>query len=271
MRAFSRSILKVLVFLTSVGVAQAVAPPDPRPAFLPSTPPGTKAVATYSAADVLGTVVTDSSQIPAGHAYREGKFDSGVKTKWPGAKIGTEIDVIVQIILDAPPATAERDLDSAWGNMRYILRVVFDVTAQAKADALVRIVGAQTDPLKKSRAATFAASLFEELLDPRLLAMEKDRLDDATVVDVLREEIGPVIKFTARGKARYRILDAIKEIGIVVDAAPFETADEAASCAALKDWLTAHSTLITTKCNEAKAKPDRELPSVIVRPWDARW
>jgi hypothetical protein len=40
-----------------------------------------------------------------------------------------------------------------------------------------------------------------------------------------------------------------------VDEAPFEIADEAAGCAALKTWLTDNWAQVTVKCAETKANP----------------
>ena len=173
-------------------------PPFPRPAFLPSTPAVAKAISAYTAADVFGVVIT--LELPAGHPYdaTNKNYPTDLKIDWPGAKIPASIDTMVQIVLDAP---ANEHLDAAWDNLRYIFRKVMDVSDVEKADALVRVVAAQADPLKKARAADLATSMFLELLDPRLLAYRKEQLDDPTVVSVLTREERPSIKYTARREA----------------------------------------------------------------------
>ena len=258
-----------LVFSPVYGNAED---PYPRPAFLPSTPSATKEVSTYTVDDVMGVAVTFTHQLPPGHLYAVGKkYDDGLKENWPGAKVPTQIDAMAQIILNAPATASRTDIDNAFRNIRYILRHVFDVTAEAKADALVRSVNAQTDPLKKARAIELASSLFEELLDPRLIHFEKELLDDGTVEANVFITDERRTKITRRGRARERILGNLSVAGIVVDLHPFFTVDQAAGCAALKAWLTANWGQIITKCAEAKAKPNRELPHVSVAPWDARW
>lgn len=278
--------MKTILYFLSVALAcfpvcVLARDPFPRPAFFPSTPPTTKPIANYTAADVFGVTVTIPEQLPAGHPYAaDKKYDARLKTGWPGAKNLESIDALVQIALDAPAITkirgrgeakAWRALNDAWCNISYILREVMDVPESSKADALVRIVATQSDPMKKARAAEFASSMFPEFLDPRLLAYQKAQLDSPEVISFLRMEESPSIQYTARATARRMILIELKNLGLSLDTSLFETSDESSGCAALKAWLTANWPQITTKCAEAKAKPDRKLPTVSVWSCDARW
>ena len=245
----------------------------PMPAYYPSAPDKDKAIADYTPSDVLGCIGT--IQLPEGHKFLEGKqYEAGLKANWAGAKDATKIDAMLQLVLDAPSTIEWGELNGGFTNVCYAMREVMDVTAVVKADALVRVVVAQTDPLKTVRAKTFAAGLFEEFLDPRLLAYEKERLDDATVVgDMVREgdsgNIHDIV--TARRDSRDIILLYLERtLGMTVDETPFRIEDEAAGCAALKAWLTAHWTEISTKCAEKAAVPNRQLPTVFSAQWDAR-
>lgn len=266
------TIRLVIATLASSSILNA-AEPRPMPAYYPSAPDNDKAIAEYTPADVLGCIGT--RELPQGHKFVEGKlYSAGLKANWAGAKDATNIDAMLQLVLDAPANTEWGELNGGFTNVRCAMRRVMDVTPQAKADALVRVVAAQTDPLKTAKAKTFAAGLFEEFLDPRLLAYEKERLDDATVVgDRVREgdsgNIHDIV--TARRVSRDIILLHLERtLEMTVDEAPFRLEDEAASCAALKTWLTENWTEVSTKCAEKGAVPDRKLPTIFSAQWDPR-
>ena len=246
----------------------------PRPAFMPSTPQATKEISTYTAADVVGAATTDSTQLPTGHAYREGGFKKGVKSTWPGAKDATKIDTMLQIVLDAPTNSTAKEVSDSFANIRFVIQEVMDVSDQAKADAFVRIVAAQTDPLKTKRAKVFARQMFEELLDVRLLGYDKEALDDATdyTEQYKVSENRPRRTLVVRQEAKRSILWTLNHtLKMGIDETPFTTADEAANCAALKTWLTANWTQVANKCAEAKAAPEPRKPRVSIQAWDARW
>ena len=156
-------------------------------------------------------------------------------------------------------------------NLAFILQNIFDLPAATKADALVRIVGAQTIPYKRARAEFLAIHLFDEFLDYRFIAFMTARLDDASVTSILRRESAPKVVFTVRGGARSRLLKAFRSIGLEVDKTPFYENGEEAGCAALKAWVAANGQLIAAKCEEALAKPDRYVPDHAVRAWDVKW
>jgi hypothetical protein len=170
--------------------------------------------------------------------------------------------------------SASPGLPSPDGYVRYTMRKVKDVSTSAKADALVRVVEAQTDALKLARAKSFAAGMFEEPLDPRLLGFEKKRLDDATVVgDMVREGVSGILhhEVTVRADSRDIILLHLEQtLGMTIDETPFRVEDEAAGCAALKAWLTANWAQISAKCAEKMTVPNRQLPIVFSAKWDTR-
>lgn len=255
-------------------------PPKPMPSFLPSTPPETKAMSAYTAADVLGIISTNADQLPLGHPYiAEKKYTAGIKASWPGAKVSTNIDVLVQIVLDAPPVTdpllpMAKQIGDAWCNIEVILFKVMDVADTDKVDALLRVINAQADPSKRTGAKVFGWRMFDRFLDPRLLALRLDELDDATVYTEMfkASEEAPRRKSSARKDARDYFLSQLQYLlGMTIDETPFEVADEAAGCAALKEWLTTNWAQITAKCAEVKAKPDRKIPDVHSKVWDVRW
>jgi hypothetical protein len=146
-----------------------------------------------------------------------------------------------------------------------------DVSDNEKVDALLRIVNAQTDPKKKKWAVDFASAFFIDVLDPRLLNLEKERLDDISIARRMVAEGIPDIEITARSEAKSRILRWLQDdLKITLDEPPFDVPDEAEACAAVKAWLDANAAMIATKCAEVKAKPDRKIPTYSKRTWDAR-
>lgn len=239
----------------------------PRPAFYPSTPSISKATEEYTLADVLGVLSTIFDQLPANHPYMvEKKYKDWFNKKWPGAKDPTKIDELIQGILDAAsvhlPYTNPKD-DSkktsiTWKNVSFMMNQVMDLKDPVKVDTLLRILAAQTDVIKKTRMRAFAAREFFVYLDPRLLALYIEMLDDATAYTekhAMSENTSRPTS-TIRRDARGRILWALnKVLDMNVDEAPFEIADEAAGCVALKTWLTDNWAQVVAKCAETKADP----------------
>ena len=276
-----KTILPILLLLSGLASISKAAPmptPKARPDFLPSTPPAEKAIAAYTPGDALGAVITAEWKFPAGHPYTAANREEGLKTNWPGAKIATNIDEMVQFILAAPPADpsrftpTSRMVNRSIENVRYSIINVMDVPDSAKADALVRVVTAQTDPQKRKQAVELAARMFDDLLDPRLLAYRMEGLDDLTTYKVQAFGEGPKTEFETRWDVKRSILNSlITYLQMNIDKTPFKTPDEAANCAALKAWLMANWTAIANKCAEVKVNPGRKRPIVDHQPWDARW
>lgn len=238
-----------------------------RPVFYPSTPPISKATEEYTIADVLGIIATDSDQLPANHPYKvEKKYNDWYDKKWPAAKDPTKIDELIQGILDAAsvhlPYTNPKDdskkFSSTWNNVSFLMNAIMDLEDSVKVDTLLRILAAQTDATKKTRMRDYAAWEFFGYLDPRLLALFKEMLDDATAYTEKHamSENTSRPSSTIRRDARGRILWALnKVLDMNVDEAPFEIADEEAGCAALKTWLTDNWAQVVAKCAETKADP----------------
>lgn len=262
-------ILGSLACLTKQGLAEER---EARPAFMPATPAAARAIASYTAAELVGAMVT--REVPAGHPFDAVTELGSLKAAWPGAKDKMKIDAMVQIVLDAPATSEAGELEVAFEDVRYVIQEVMDVSDAEKADAFVRIVAAQTDPLKQKRARKFARQMFDELLDVRLLAYEKEDLDDATEYTEQYRivETKPRRKSSVRADARRSLLGAVNgTLKMGIDETRFKMADEAAGCAALKSWLTGHWTEVGNRCAELRADPDRVRPVVKVHAWDARW
>lgn len=267
------NIIRFAILFLSILVIYAVEP-QPMPVYYPSAPHKDKPIVEYTTSDVLGCLGT--IKLPDGHKFLEDKkFEAGLKINWPGAKNSASIDAMLQLVLDSPANTALGDLHGGLANVRIAVREIMDVNAEAKAEAVLRVVAAQTDPLKSARAKKFAADLFEDLLDPRLLTYHKERLDDITVVgDMTREaESGGNIHdiVTVRQVSLSTILLLIERtLGMPLDRQAFQTQDEAQNCAALKSWLTANWNQITAKCAEKAADANRKISILHPRQWDAR-
>ena len=244
----------------------------PRPSFVPSTPHSDKNVNTYSAAELYGAIVT--SDLPNNHKFNDVVKLESLKSCWPEAKEPTKIDEMVQIILDAPATTKSHELDIAFENIIFVMQKVMAVSDTEKADAFVRIVAAQTEPLKIKRARKYASRMFYWLYDARLLNYRKEDLDDATeyTEEHTMAEGTPRRKSSIRADARMSLLSTLREtLKINIDQTPFTTPDEAGNCAALKAWLTANWTQVVNKCAEVKADPETIFSETSFSPWDARW
>lgn len=251
-------------------VSSVLADSNPLPAFIPSPPAPEKAIVDYTVGDVFACISV--SELPAHHNYYADKrYSAGLKSDWPGAKIATNIDALCQILLEAPDDTPERVIEDVTNNLRLVIRNVMDVSDIEKADALLRIVAAQSNPKKKKWAVAFASEFFTDVMDPRLLNLQKERLDDSSVAMLMVREGVPSDEISARWFARQQILKWLKEdLAITIDVAPFKVSNEADGCAALKAWLDMNAAMVEAKCAEAKAKPDRKLPHDFKRAWDAR-
>ncbi|MCF7731700.1 MAG: hypothetical protein K9N23_08425 [Akkermansiaceae bacterium] len=264
-------ILRTFLLLVATALpVTAASPARMRPAFLPNTPPAEKAISVYTPADVLGIVATRSDRLPKDHPYRVNGFTAGLKANWPGAKTGTSIDAMLLIPVNAPEDTDRGEIGSVWRNLLYILQRVMDVTDTDKADAVIRVFDAQTDPKKKARAAYFAASAFQDLLDPRLLMCQTHSLDDVTEIRSVDTTDEQLVMETVR-RATIRFIEwQLEEIGFEINPT-WGQLDEAAHCAALKQWLTTNESLIVTKCAETRAKPGWKAQDAGISPFDARW
>lgn len=260
------------VLIISISSPSRADQPRPRPSFMPSTPVATKAIAAYTAAELLGAVVT--REFPANHPFDSVTDLAALKSVWPGAKDAAQIDVMLQIVLDAQADIDDTEILKAFENTRYVIQEVMDVTDKDKADAFVRVVASQSVPAKVKRAKLFSNMMFNELLDPRLLEYDIGSLaDTAEYIDefIVAEGV-PKRKSSIQSEAKRSLLWTINHtLKMGIDETPFRTADEAANCMALKTWLTENWTQISNKCVILKSDPKRVKPTVNIQAWDARW
>jgi hypothetical protein len=156
----------------------------------------------------------------------------------------------------------------------YVIQQVMALSDAEKADAFVRIVAGQTEPIQIKRAKKYASRMFYWLYDARLLNYRIEDLDDATeyTEEHTMAEGTPRRKSSIRADARMSLLSTLREtLKINIDHTPFTTPDEAGNCAALKAWLTANWTQVVNKCAEVKADPETIFSETSLSPWDARW
>lgn len=214
--------------------------------FPPPPPPSTKLIAEYSPSDVLGCFPV--SVLPEDHPLNQSNHSPELimKSSWPGASDPRSIDAFVTLVLNSPAVSnatsSDKGTQSArkakWRNLHIFLDSVMDVSDRAKVDALLRVANAQTDPLKKRQALDFAADFFPDTLDPRLLAIRRDQLDDATALPTLDYEEGPAVKRTVRSEARRSLLWNLNYVlNTGADTSDFEAGEEAKDCPEMKKWL----------------------------------
>ena len=251
---------------------------EQRPDFIPPTPPVSKPITNYTVADVMGIIATEPRQLPADHPYIVNKeYSKAIKKNWPGAKVSTNIDAMMQIVLNAPPlldieSPLKRQISGAWGNVEIFIYNIMDIPDNEKVDAILRTVNAQTDAYLKKRAINFAVSQFGNFFDPRLIALSLPDLDNATVYTSPYRiiETRPPETYEIRRVVKENIVSALSDV-FDFDETPFEVADEAAACAALKAWWEHNLQLITQKCAEKKADPKWTRQSFFGKPWDLKW
>jgi hypothetical protein len=269
------------IFLPSIAImvlSYTVAMAEPRPDFIPPTPPVSKQITQYTVADVMGIIATKIEQLPSNHPYVVNKkYDDEIKSNWPGAKVSSNIDAMMQIVLNAPPITdfespLPKQISGAWANVELFIFNIMDLPDNEKVDAMLRTINAQTDADKKYDAIIFCRSRFYDFLDPRLLALEVPGLDDTSIqTDYYRAiETRPPLSETSRSFSKRVILSELSSV-FEFDRSPFEVADEAAACASLKAWWTQNYPLITTKCAEKKASPKWTRRSFFGAAWDVKW
>jgi hypothetical protein len=256
-------------FLTFFGVSSAAQPP--LPAFIPHAPDKTKDLASYTASDVFSCVAT--AELPKGHPIEEILTVGPLRLKagWPGARDGTQIDAILNLVLDATTPATKDDARKALQDVRFVLHFVMDLADTAKADAIIRVAQQQTDPLKKRLMANLAADLFRELYDPRLLVFNLDFVDDATkFISPPRSEGRHQEAMIAGDLIWSEVSQALEDVGFDSESLPSPTSDRAASKAAFKAWMTAHMAEASQKCEAYKARPGFKVNPPSRKCWSAR-
>ncbi|MEI7911633.1 MAG: hypothetical protein WCK77_18525 [Verrucomicrobiota bacterium] len=152
-----------LIAASFLGLSSLLAAALPQlPAFIPAAPDKTKALASYTAADVFSCVAT--AELPKGHPVEEILTVGPLRFKagWPGARDGTQIDAMLNLVLDATTPATKDDARKALQDVRFILYSVMDLADTAEADAIVRVAQQQTDPLKKRLMADLASELYRD-------------------------------------------------------------------------------------------------------------
>ena len=255
--------------LTASGILSAVQPP--LPAFIPDAPDKTKDVASYTAADVFSCIATEvrPNGHPVGNIYTHGA--ARLKAEWPGARDGTQIDAMLNLILGATTAANKEDARKALLDVRFILYSVMDLTDTAKADAIVRVAQQQTDPLKMRLIADLASDLFKDLYDPRLLTFVVEYVDDPEVIVIPPMSEGRHQKVTTRGGIIWgSLIQSLMDVGFERSALPPSDADKAQRKTTLRDWMTAHMAVATQKCEAFKARPGFKVNPPDRECWSAR-
>ena len=240
---------------------------------MPQIPLPEKKIADYTAQDIVGCVFGRNSAQPKEHPLRVKNPWAKLKAEWPGAKVATNVDVILEYIL-----LAEKPVDdyNIGDGIYWILDEVMDVPNSEKAAAFARVYAAQTEQVKKRKVAFLGKLLFPYLADERVFAPFKDMLDDITIYEVRKiGESGKKDYITVRHVAFYEIYGYLYDgdllrVGFpegqyLMDATVLnglrindDKSNETEQCAFMKTWLTAHWQDVVAKCAEARAKPDAD-------------
>lgn len=243
----------------------------PLPAFIPDAPDKTKAVASYTAADVFSCIATEvrPNGHPVGNIYTHGA--ARLKAEWPGAKDATQIDTMLNLILGATTAANKEDARRALQDVRFILYSVMDLADTAKADAIVRVAQQQNDPLKKRLMADLAFEMFRDLFDPRLLMFIVEYVDDPDELVIPPMSEGRHQKVRTRGGIIWGyLIQSLIDVGFERNALPPPDADKAQRKTTLRDWMTAHLAEATQKCESYKARPGFKVNPPDRECWSAR-
>jgi hypothetical protein len=246
---------------------------DALPAIIPNPPPSSKPVSEYTAADVLSLSSVETKFLNANHPYlAEPKYSKVLARDWLGRKDPQKIDQLVAFILLSPgrgddASDLRGDLEN---NVAYIINEIMDVRREEKADALLRVIANETDPVKKTLARHFACEMFKVLLDPRLIQpMRAEFTNPETWDDTEYTELNPddyaaglsdePQTMSAKSEAVDMITAALGYVGIDFDGATYFTSDDDADCLRLGQWLDANVKVINKKCQEAR-NADKFMP-----------
>lgn len=147
--------------------------------------------------------------------------------------------------------------------MSYIIANVMDVSREEKADALLRVISNQTDPVKKSLARHYACDMFKVLLDPRLVQPMRDEFtsqetwEDPEIPEANPDNFASGLDenaeiVSAKSEAIGMIAAALGFVDIDFDVETYFTSDVDLNCARMGQWLDANVELINQKCLEAR-------------------
>jgi hypothetical protein len=243
---------------------------------MPPIPPPEKKIADYTVQDIVGCVFGDNMAQPKEHPLRVKDPGAKLKAEWPGAKVATNVDLILPYILLAETPVDDGNIGDG---IYWILFEVMDVSNSEKAAAFARVYAAQTEAVNRRKVAFLGRLLFPWLADERVLAPFKDMLDDATIYETRKVgERLPAMVTTVREEAFHVIIrciynDDLLRVGFpegqyLMDAAELDALrisddklNEAAQCGLLKTWLNAHWQEVVAKCAEARAEPKRIFSS----------
>lgn len=262
-------LIQIIMATVLLGGSLCASPYD----SMPQIPPPEKQIADYTVQDIVGCVFGRNKTQPKEHPLRVKDPGAKLKAEWPGAKVATNVDIILPYILLAEKPVDDEEIGDG---IYWILTKIMDVPNSDKAAAFARVYAAQTEQIKKRKVAFLAILLFPYLADERLLAPLKDMLDDVTVYQIRKiGDSGRKKYTTVRNRAFFKIVghlydEDLLKVGFpdgqyLMDAAELDalniSADnmnEAAQCGILKTWLNAHWQEVVAKCAEARAKPDSE-------------
>lgn len=243
----------------------------PLPAFIPNAPDKTKAVASYTYGDVFSCIATAvrPEGHPIGNLYDQG--NAKIKADWPGAKDATQVDAILNLILSAATPANKVDSKKALKDVQFILYFVMDLSDTVKTDAVVRVAGQQTDPLKKRLIADFAYDLFYDLYDPRLLRYIVEYVDDTEEFVIPQRQEGQFPQTVSVGGFIWgSVIQKLIEVGFEEGALPNATTNGAQLKNNFIAWMAAHMAEATQKCNAYKSRPSFRVNPPKRFCWSAR-
>ncbi|MCF7676124.1 MAG: hypothetical protein K9M97_12315 [Akkermansiaceae bacterium] len=238
---------------------------------MPQIPGPEKEIADYTPHDIMGCYFGKNKAQPKEHPLRVKEPDAKLKAEWPGAKISSNVDVIIGYILlaDSPRS------DEAISDVIYsILWRVMDVPKSEIAAAFARVYAEQTEQTARRKVAFLGRYLFPWLADERVLAPLRDMLDDASLYQLRSVgEESPKERISVQNRAYFEIYGYIHNSSLLqlgmpddqylmseadIQATNIEVVDLGTACQRMKAWLDAHWTEVTAKCAEVRAKPDSE-------------
>jgi len=239
------------------------------PGYLPSAPAADKELVDYTTADVMGAVCTKWTKMPDGHPLAIENRAEKLRAEWPGAKDASNIAAFLDYLLLAPDRVDEQILA---GNIFGILHDVMDAPTDQMAAIILSEYDSLNNETSRRRVALFGGMVFPYLLDVRLLALVRERLDDDTVVRTIRPEGAEPVVITVRSEAKkicekYVLREGFLEVPMSSDdyVQIHEHGEgEEVICARFKDWLLTNWDLITIRVAEVAGgeRPSYRKPTM---------
>lgn len=217
------------------------------PADLPPCPPVEKALANYTAMDMLGRLSTSMKTLPQEHPAR-GRYKN-IREQWPLRNNEEAAKELVEWML------AHEEEDGYRRNGLAVIQNLMVVDHTKTVDAY--LAGIEAIAVTREVKEDLASALFDMTWDHRVLKVFSNQLLDETLTPEGPQpaEDAPIIRKTWGERAWAAIISKFHRVGIELRV-QFPNTPEGRQ--GLKAWIAGNDALIAGKCLEARQKDTQE-------------